>query len=304
MIFLIKNFAKRKFIITTFAFLIFFITLLFPSNKEMTTSSTTTYSEGEKTTIYLLNKNNYVSRAEVITKNKELISKIEELITFLTIGSKNNIYIPSIFEPVIPSNTKVLSLDFQNGLLKINFSKEFLNMPAKYEKKIIESLVYTFTDFEEINQLIIFVENQILDQLPNSKEKLPHILTRDMGINTIYNIDNLKNVQKTTTYYLAVENEIAYYVPVTLFENNNKDKVEIVIERLKSNPHLQTNLISYLNASTELNSYELLEEEIKLSFNDALFEGLNSEEMKEQVEYSISLSIKDTLNVKNVTLIN
>ena len=270
----------------------------------MTTSSTTTYSEGEKTTIYLLNKNNYVSRAEVITKNKELISKIEELITFLTIGSKNNIYIPSIFEPVIPSNTKVLSLDFQNGLLKINFSKEFLNMPAKYEKKIIESLVYTFTDFEEINQLIIFVENQILDQLPNSKEKLPHILTRDMGINTIYNIDNLKNVQKTTTYYLAVENEIAYYVPVTLFENNNKDKVEIVIERLKSNPHLQTNLISYLNASTELNSYELLEEEIKLSFNDALFEGLNSEEMKEQVEYSISLSIKDTLNVKNVTLIN
>ncbi len=301
---MIKNFAKRKFIITTFAFLIFFITLLFPSNKEMTTSSTTTYSEGEKTTIYLLNKNNYVSRAEVITKNKELISKIEELITFLTIGSKNNIYIPSIFEPVIPSNTKVLSLDFQNGLLKINFSKEFLNMPAKYEKKIIESLVYTFTDFEEINQLIIFVENQILDQLPNSKEKLPHILTRDMGINTIYNIDNLKNVQKTTTYYLAVENEIAYYVPVTLFENNNKDKVEIVIERLKSNPHLQTNLISYLNASTELNSYELLEEEIKLSFNDALFEGLNSEEMKEQVEYSISLSIKDTLNVKNVTLIN
>ena len=61
--------------------------------------------------------------------------------------------------------------------------------------------------------------------------------------------------------------------------------------------------MSYLNASTELNSYELLEEEIKLSFNDALYEGLNKEEMKEQVEYSITLSLKDTLNIKNVTLV-
>ena len=61
--------------------------------------------------------------------------------------------------------------------------------------------------------------------------------------------------------------------------------------------------MSYLNASTELNSYELLEEEIKLSFNDALFEGLNKEEMKEQVEYSITLSLKDTLNIKNVTIV-
>ena len=62
--------------------------------------------------------------------------------------------------------------------------------------------------------------------------------------------------------------------------------------------------MSYLNASTELNSYELLEEEIKLSFNDALYEGLKEEQMKEQVEYIITLSIKDTLNVKNVTLIS
>ncbi len=300
---MIKNFAKRKFIITSFAFFIFFITLLFPSSDEINPISETTYISGYKTPIYLLNKENYVSRTEIVTKNSETISKIEELVSFLTIDSKNNIYLPNIFKPIIPKDTKVLSLDIQDKLLKINFSKEFLNLPKDYEEKLIESLVYTFTDLDEVDGLLILVEGNLLEELPNSKKKLPHILTRDIGINTIYNIDNIRDVKKTTTYYLAVLNDITYYVPVTLLENNSKDKVEIVIERLKSNPHLETNLMSYLNASTELNSYELLEEEIKLSFNDALYEGLNKEEMKEQVEYSITLSLKDTLNIKNVTLV-
>ena len=300
---MIKNFAKRKFIITSFAFFIFFITLLFPSSEEINPISETTYISGYKTPIYLLNKENYVSRTEIVTKNSETISKIEELISFLTIDSKNNIYLPNIFKPIIPKDTKVLSLDIQDKLLKINFSKEFLNLPKDYEEKLIESLVYTFTDLDEVDGLLILVEGNLLEELPNSKKKLPHILTRDIGINTIYNIDNIRDVKKTTTYYLTVLNDITYYVPVTLLENNSKDKVEIVIERLKSNPHLETNLMSYLNASTELNSYELLEEEIKLSFNDALYEGLNKEEMKEQVEYSITLSLKDTLNIKNVTLV-
>lgn len=301
---MIKNFAKRKFVVTSFAFLIFFITLLFPNSDEHHIMQNTTYINGFTTPIYLINNEKYVSRTEVVTKNTEIISKIQELLSFLTIDSQNNIYLPNIFQPIIPKDTKILSLDIQDKILKINFSKEFLNVSPNLENQLIESLVYTFTDLEEIDGLLIFVESKLLEELPNSKKKLPPVLTREIGINTIYNIENIKNVQKTTTYYLACENNITYYVPVTLLENNNKDKVEIVIERLKSNPHLQTNLMSYLNASTELNSYELLEEEIKLSFNDALYEGLKEEQMKEQVEYIITLSIKDTLNVKNVTLIS
>lgn len=299
---MIKNFAKRKVIVTTFAFVIFFITLLFPTvqNKQIKTS--TTYIHGKTTPVFLLNNNSYVIRTDVVTKENELLNKIRELIAFLTVDSSKSLYIPSIFEPIIPKDTKILSLDIQDKLLKINFSQEFLKIPEKYEEKLIQCLVYTLTDLEEIDGVFILIEGKLLEKLPYSNKKLPHILTRDIGINTIYQIDKVQNVLKTTTYYLAKENDITYYVPVTLLENSNKDKVEIVIERLKSNPHLQTNLMSYLNASTQLDSYELLEEEIKLSFNDALFEGLSSDEMKEQVQYSIALSIKDTLNVKNVIL--
>ena len=61
--------------------------------------------------------------------------------------------------------------------------------------------------------------------------------------------------------------------------------------------------MSYLNASTELTNYEILEKEVTLSFNDYLYEGLANEELKEEVKYSISLSMMDTLNVETVTFL-
>lgn len=301
---MIKNFAKRKFVITTFAFLIFFITLIFPSTKNEDFSKTTTYLQGKTMPIYLLDSNHYVARTKVVSKEDNTLSIIQELLDFLTIKGNSSAYLPNIFDPVIPHNTKVISLDIQDKVLKINFSKEFLNIPKEYEEQLIECLVYTLTELEEVDKVMIFVEGNILNELPNSHKVLPHVLTRDIGVNVTYQFSMPRDVLKTTTYYLAKEENITYYIPITVFENSDKDKVEIIIERLKSNPHLQTNLISYLNASAELTNYELLEQEIKLSFNDALFEGLTNDEIKEEAQYLITLSMKDTFNVEKVTFIN
>lgn len=299
---MIKNFAKRKVVVTTFAFVIFFITLIFPSKTGEYISTSTSYIDGKIKPIFLLNADKYVSRVQIVTKETNLISQVQELLNYLIIDNDNINYIPNSFSPVIPKETKVLSLDIQDKLVKINFSKEFLNIPIDYGEKMIQCIVYTLTELDGIEGVLILVDGNILDKFPNSNKTLPHILNRNIGVNTIYNFNQMKDVKKTTTYFLAKNNNLTYYVPVTLLENNNKQKIDIVIERLKSNPHLQTNLISYLNASLELSNYELLEEEIRLSFNDTLYEGISSDEIKEQVEYSIVLSIKDTMNVKNVIL--
>ena len=69
-------------------------------------------------------------------------------------------------------------------------------------------------------------------------------------------------------------------------------------------PHEKTNLISYLNASTQLSNYEILESQVLLSFSPLLYEGLASDEILEEVKYAISLSMKDSLNVKDVIFVN
>ncbi len=300
---MIKNCAKRKLIITTFALLIFLITLTFPKTEEEIKNVTITYMKANKAPIYILNQDDLVIRTDISINGDDVISKAKEMIEILTINNAKSAYIPNLFKPIIPKNTKVLSIDIQDKTLKINFSKDFLNIDKDYSEKMIESLVYSLTELDGIEGVIIYVENKILETIPNTNEKLPPLLTRDIGINKVYDLSNLKDVSKTTTYYIAKENNTSYYIPVTLLENNEKDKVEIIIERLKTNPSIKTNLISYLSANTELTNYELLENEIQLSFSPLLYEGLASKDLEEEVKYSISLSLKDTLNIENVTFI-
>lgn len=300
---MIKEHIKRKFIITTLALIVFLVTMSFPSVEEEIKNNTISYTSGTSIPIYLLDPSTYVSRTEMNMMTNETENIAREIIEILTIQGKKSEYIPSLFTPVLPKDTKILSLDLQDTIIKINFSKEFFNVPLEYEEKMLECLVYSLTEIKEIDGVIIFVEGKLLEELPQSKKKVPPLLTRDIGVNKVYHLESLKNVNKTTIYYIAKNQNMSYYVPVTLLENNEKNKVEIIIERLKSLPTPKANLMSFLNASTELSHYELLEQEVILSFSDLLYEGLASDEILEEVKYSIALSVKDSLNVKEVTFV-
>jgi len=58
--------------------------------------------------------------------------------------------------------------------------------------------------------------------------------------------------------------------------------------------------MSYLASSTELLNYTKTEESLVLNFNDQIFADTNSNEILEEVVYSINLSIDDNYDVKSV----
>jgi germination protein M len=143
---------------------------------------------------------------------------------------------------------------------------------------------------------MIFVEGSILKELPNSKKTLPLILDRSYGINKIYDLNSMKDINKITTYYVNTNSNYSYYIPVTTITNNNDEKVKIIIEKLKSSPTYDTNLVSYLASSTLLQKYEILENSVNLSFNNEIL-SLDDNRIMEEVKYSIALSIKDTYGI-------
>lgn len=294
---MLKNCLKRRIVVYSVALLIVGILYFFPS-KNAEISKIINYVEVDKSPIYLINKDNYVVRTTFVSTKNDTLSKIKELINSLTIG--NNIdTIPQNFKQIIPKNTRILSITLDNNLLKINFSKEFLDVTENNEEKLIEALVYTLTEIKEVKDIMIFVEDNKLIELPKSKIKLPSTLNRNFGINKVYDISSLKDSSKTTIYYVGKENDLTYYIPVTKIDNNKNNKIEIIIEELKSSPIYETNLMSYLASSVLLLNYETLENEIALSFNNDIL-NLNKDDILEEVKYSIALSLKDTLNIDNV----
>ena len=143
---MLKKGIIKRITISSLALLILLITYLFPTKIETTPyKQNLSYTEMQKGSIYLLNKENYVSRVNIVINNKETLAKIKEIISLLTIKSKESEYLPADFYGVIPSGTLVNTITLEDGLLKIDFSKEFLNTDIGTERKMIESIVYSLT---------------------------------------------------------------------------------------------------------------------------------------------------------------
>ena len=251
-------------------------------------------------TIYLLDSNNYLANTKVITNSEDVVSKAKELIETLIIDSNKQDNIPSGFRAIIPSNTQIRSLTFNDNLVKIDLSKELMNTDIKNEEKIIEAIVYTLTSIEGVDYVIIYMDGNILTTLPQSKITLPSTLDRSFGINKEYNLNNLNNINKTTVYYISKFNDTEYYVPVTKINNDERNKIEIIIDELSSSNVYKSNLMSYLNSNIELLSVDETEDELVINFNSAIFNDINTKEILEEVIYTISLSINENYNVNTI----
>ena len=168
--------------------------------------------------------------------------------------------------------------------------------------KLIESLVYSITELENINKVNISVEGNNLETYPNTSKKLSQPLTRDIGINKEYDYTSLKDLTKVTIYYQELIDEETYYVPVTKYLNNeeNKDKINIIVEELTTSYIYEDNLRSILNDNVELIGKEFVDNDLLiLDFNNALFD--NDSKIKEEVLYMLSSSAFANYDVNTVS---
>ena len=294
---MLKKNALRRICISTFSLLIVLLLCIFPSSETSYPEEIIRVSELTMP-LYIKDQNNYVARTNIIKKGD---NDIEYIISLLTKGSLYENYLPVNFEPLIPENTKLLNYSLNDKVLKLNFSKEFLLVKENDEEKMIESLIYSLCELESVDKILIYVENEKLNELPNSKIKLPVSLDKSYGINKVYDIKSYKNVTKTTVYYASKTDDLTYYIPITKITNNDANAVEIIVKELKTSPIYESNLISFLNASYELKNYEIMENSVNMSFDNKMLLNLNDENITEKVKYTLALSIRDTLG-KDVSI--
>lgn len=296
-----KTFVKRI-CLALFCLLILLVLYLFPKvKKSENIYEKSTYTVKDLSNIvYLLDKNNKVARLPITLRQENLEDKIKELITYMSNSSIYSNLIPNGFKPILPEGVTVISTEVNDGNLKINLSKELLNLKKNNEVKALEALIYTLTSLDNINSITLLVEGSILTRLPNSKEILPNPLDRTYGINKKYDINSIKDTTKTTIYYLSKNEDNYYYVPVTKVSNDQKEKIEVIIKELKSSKIYDTSLMSYLSSDTTLKKYNILDKEISLEFNNAILSGIKNDKILEEVTYAINLSIKDAYDVDKV----
>jgi len=252
--------------------------------------------------IYLIDSHNYVSLTDVVVTSTDTLERAKELISLLTIDGVFDSRIPSGFRAIIPSDTTVLSIDLADSILKVNFSKQFLEINEESEENLISSLVYTLTSLEGVEGILLYVEGEILTQLPSGKY-LPSLLNRSYGVNKVFDISSYNDVNAVNVYYISRNEDDYYYVPVTKYVNDSRDKISIVIDELTSMSTYNTNLLSFLNSNTKLLEATNQDDILTLVFNNYIFDNLDEAKILEEVIYTISLSVKDNYEVTDVIFV-
>lgn len=303
---MIKKMLYKKILVASSLLVVLFMLYLIPTKKEVEFAETNLeyVYPNDLETVYLLDSNDYVARVLISASNDSIISKSTSLIDALTIGGKKENVIPNGFRSIIPSGTKVIDIELEDGVLIINFSKDILDIDKKYEDKMIESLTYTLTSINGIDSIKLLVDGKELKRLPNSNKLLPTFLDKSYGINKIYEITNVGNIDSYTVYFVNNVNDNKYYIPVTKYVNDYKqDKIRIIIDELASSFTYQSNLSSFLNENTKLLNYEVIDKQIKLNFNDMIFSDITNNDILEEVIYTICLSINDSIDIDSVVFL-
>lgn len=297
----IKRISLKKISICLIAIAAIFLFYLFPTNDKLKINEELEYiEEGNVSTIFLMDSNNYLAKTSISLDDSDITSKAKKLLTALIQGEKYTEKIPNGFKSIIPNGTKILNIEYKDEVIKVDFSSELMDTNVDNEEKIIEAIVYTLTSIDNVKYVIIYMNGKILTKLPQSNITLPSALDRSFGINKEYNINSDKNITKTTVYYINKYNDKEYYVPVTKVSNDSREKAEIIIEELSNTSTYNANLMSYLNSNTKVVSLNEDKNQLVIDFNDYIYNDIDSNEILDEVIYTICLSIQDNYNVDTV----
>ena len=150
---------------------------------------------------------------------------------------------------------------------------------------MITGIVYSLLELPDIKEVSFQVEDKYYKDYTN--------LNKNIGINKNIMYTNRNEIDKVVIYYLDKEDN--YYVPVTNYLNDNREKIEIIVDSLKET---KKDLISYISNNTKLLNYKEDNNLLILNFSKELKNrNTNSEE---KILNTISYSVFDNYDVNMI----
>ena len=205
--------------------------------------------------------------------------------------------------PVIPSNTQILGMTIRDGLCKVDLSKGFLDIKDKKEEEVIlQSVVYTLTEFPTVDKVQIYIEGDVISSLPYGTFA-GDILKRE-------NINYLGQKPAPDTVLVFYENTDSMnpmFVPVTkpieiIDDVSNKNILDI-LDSLMVEPPSESGLQSRIPANTKVIGVEIADSIAEVYLSEEILLLSVDESIFERAVQCIALTMKEHYkNLKGVRI--
>ena len=237
------------------------------------------------TNIYLLNNDGYLVQKKIFIDSNSIEDRIRKIINYLKITETSKY--SSNLRGVINKDCIIIELNYDEGFITLNFNKNFNNVDNI--NIVVASLVHSLYSIGDVKGVSILVEGNYLDDYPK-------IIDNSIDLNKEVYLTSRNDISKVVVYYLSKDNDDYYYVPVSKYLNDSKDKINIIVQEMVSSS--SNNLISLVNSNLELISSREENDTMILNFNNYLFD--NNDEVLEEVLYCISYSVFDNYDVSMI----
>lgn len=237
--------------------------------------------------LYLVDVNGMVVAQTLELPQSDNKEVAKQVLTYLVKEGPVTPLLPNGFQAVLPEGTEVLSLNLQeDGTLVVDVSKEFENYEPQDELKILQSMTYTLTQFENVDNIELQINGYPQDEMPVNGTPIGDGYSRANGINLVStDTVDLIDSQAVTIFYPTEYNDNRYYVPITQYVATDDQEVfGPIVQALIDGPSYNLNVTHVFNAETLLVNRPTLEDGVlKLVFNQKILKDIDKAVISDEV---------------------
>lgn len=204
-------------------------------------------------TIYVFDHRSYVVPLTVKLPISEGVAK--QALEYMVVDGPVSSMLPDGVRAVLPAGTEIDVTVTEGGIAIVDFSPEFKYYQAEDEKGILEAITWTLTQFESVDEVVIWINGYEQKVMPVNGTPIGKSLSRKDGINIeIAEGTKIGNSSVITLYFLAQSPGATheYYVPVSRLVPRNNDLILSTVNELISGPKQGSGLLSTLTPSTQV----------------------------------------------------
>ncbi len=253
--------------------------------------------------LFLLDANGMVAPQTLELPQIESKEVAKQSLEYLVKGGPVTSLLPNGFEAVLPEGTEILGLNLQeDGTMVVDVSNEFENYQAEDEAKILQSMTYTLTQFESVDEVELQINGHKLQEMPVNGTPINDGYSRANGIN-VMGTDALDvDAQAVTMYYPAEFNENQYFVPVTQhIEVEDNDIYSSIVNKLMEGPGYNFNTTHVFSpGATLLNSPNLDQGVLELVFSQEILHNREKGQIADEVMETLVRTLTEQQAVEAV----
>jgi germination protein M len=261
-------------------------------------------AETVKRELYLIDKNGFVVPQTVELPKTDAVAK--QVLEYLVEDGPVSEILPNGFRAVLPADTRVLGVKLEkDGTIIADFSPEFKNYKPEDEKKILQAITWTLTQFDNVKRVKIRINGYDQDVMPVNKTPIQGGVSRADGINVnASGVNDITNTHPVTVYFVAQQGKETYYVPVTRrVSNKEKDNIAAVVNELIKGPDYGSGLVSGFQPDAKLLEKPKYEDgKVTLNFNEAIYGSNKKNVIADDVLNCLVLSLTEQKGVESVAI--